>query len=262
MIPHQMDRILMWVAAAHLFMGMACMLALLMPATPILGVHPALKPMKFGLSIGIFLASMALIVPALSIPAPLRHGVVWALSLTMIVEMAAILIQAIRGTTSHFNLQGVFNTAVWQVMAAAIGLATLGAVGIALVATCGPLMAADGTAMHPLVTAGWRAGLWLSLLAAISGFGMGGRLRHSVGGDDGGPGLPLLNWSTSHGDLRVSHFLALHALQILPLVSIWLAWSPLANVMRWTVLGLAVGIYAIVTVWTLLQAIAARPIWS
>ncbi len=62
-----------------------------------------------------------------------------------------------------------------------------------------------------------RLGLFTMILASFEGFAMTSMLSHTVGASDGGPGLPVINWSTIAGDLRVAHFLGMHGLQIFPL---------------------------------------------
>jgi cell shape-determining protein MreD len=44
-----------------------------------------------------------------------------------------------------------------------------------------------------------------------------------VGGNDGGKGLPVVNWSREHGDLRIAHFLGMHTLQLFPLFGFFVA---------------------------------------
>jgi hypothetical protein len=68
---------------------------------------------------------------------------------------------------------------------------------------------------------------------------------HTVGAPDGGPGLPFLNWSAQHGDLRIPHFLGLHAVQIIPLFGWWLLRSRrFTELQRTRLVWLASGAYA------------------
>ena len=158
MIPEHVDRVLAWTAGAHLLVALGCALAIALApdASPILGIHPALKPLKFGVSIAIFLATMAMVVPMLSIGAAPRLAIAIALSATMILEMLPIAVQAARGTTSHFNQDGQANTALWRLMLVAVVVMTLVMIVVALVATVRPLLGPQARPLDGLAATAWR----------------------------------------------------------------------------------------------------------
>jgi hypothetical protein len=82
---------------------------------------------------------------------------------------------------------------------------------------------------------------------------------HSVGVADGGPGLPLVGWSTTGGDLRVGHFVGLHALQALPLLALLLG-TRLDQLTRIRLLAVAGSAYGILTVLLTWQALRGQPL--
>jgi hypothetical protein len=69
--------------------------------------------------------------------------------------------------------------------------------------------------------------------------------------------IPLLGWSGQVGDLRPAHFLALHAMQVLPLLGWWLdrRGQP-ARKTVWTVAA----VYAALTLAVFVQALMGLPL--
>ena len=220
--------------------------------------HPAWKPFKFALSIGLFLFTMAWLTPWLDVSPRIRTSIEWLLATTMFVEMMAIGAQAIRGRSSHFNETTLLDAALWKTMMAAIVITSLTMVAVALIATLRPLVHSDGSTMTPLLTLAWRGGLWLFLFVQISGFTMGGRLSRFVGGVSE-QALPVVHWSTAQGDFRVSHFFALHAMQGLVLLALLLKKLALPeSTGRWGMFG-AIGVGLLLIATTYVQAHLGRP---
>jgi hypothetical protein len=83
---------------------------------------------------------------------------------------------------------------------------------------------------------------------------------HTVGGPDGGPGLPGTGWSIDHGDLRVVHFLGLHALQTLPIVAVVLAGRRLSDIVRLRLTITAAASYVALFGILLSQALRGQPL--
>ena len=182
----------------------------------------------------------------------------------LLLEVAIIDLQAWRGTTSHFNVATPLDATLFAVMGTAIVVQTVTSIAVAV--ALWRQRFADGAM-------GWalRLGMTLTICGAFVGGLMTsgpteiqlaeakttGRMAvvgaHTVGAPDGGPGLPGTGWSTQHGDLRVPHFIGLHAVQALPLFAFVVRRRPEATRVRWTVTAAAA--YTLTFVWLLVQAL-------
>jgi hypothetical protein len=202
--------------------------ALVIDPRDIMGAPAWMKPAKFAASIAIYTLTLAWVFTYLREWPRTRRIVSWVTAVTLIIEIIIIDLQAWRGTPSHFNVGTPLDGVLFSIMGLAIVVQTITAVSVAVALWRQPF------ADHAL---GWalRIGMTVTIIGAMTGGLMtqptraqldaaraGNRMTvagaHTVGAPDGGPGLAGTGWSREHGDLRVAHFVGLHALQILPLV--------------------------------------------
>lgn len=226
----QLHRPLIIVAALMAALAVATGAGVLLDHREVVGVPIWLKPFKFAVSIAIYTTTVAWLISLLD-QRRKRHG--WILgaviALTMLIEMVIIVGQAARGHQSHFNNETPLDATLYSVMGATIAIAWVGTLILAILLLIQRIPdRADALAVR------------FGLLIGLGGMGVGFLMTlptkaqlaqdessitgaHSVGVTDGGPGLPLVNWSTTGGDLRAGHFIGMHALQLLPLFGLGLS---------------------------------------
>jgi hypothetical protein len=142
----------------------------------------------------------------------------WIMVLTMLFENGIIIYQAIRKTTSHFNITSNYNGMLFSIMGMLIGIFT-----VTVAVVCIQFFRQRKFQIATAYVWGIRLGLLFFLIFSMEGGLMVNLMKHTIGGADGGPGLPIVNWSTQYGDLRVAHFIGLHSLQALPLFGHYIA---------------------------------------
>ena len=206
----------------------ASLVGVLVDPRIITGAPAWLKPFKFAISTAIYSLTLAWIFTWLPDWPRMRRIVGWTTAIVFVLEVAIIDAQAWRGTTSHFNVSTPLDGALFVVMGAAIVLQT--AVSVAVAIALWRQRFADRAL-------GWalRLGMTLTIVGAFTGAMMTRPTEaqlarrgvpmaiagaHTVGGPDGGPGVPVTGWSREHGDVRVPHFIGLHAIQALALIAI------------------------------------------
>jgi len=256
---HRRDPLLSRTAWAHVGVALVFAAALPFDERTVLGANPWIKPLKFAVSIALYLFTVAWLLHYVRPGA--RRAASWiskGVSLAMVVEIACISVQSLRGVPSHFNEATAFDGAVFGAMGMMIAVNT-----ILMVVLLVLFLVCETHLPRPQVW-GIRFGIALLLLASGVGGRMVGGDAHSVGGPDGGRGLPFVGWSTEHGDLRPAHALGLHALQVLPLFGWWAVRlrAPITERKRTALVAAFATAYLAAFGALLLQALAGRPLFS
>jgi hypothetical protein len=96
-------------------------------------------------------------------------------------------------------------------------------------------------------------GILIFVVFSFEGGLMGSRMNHSVGAINDNSNWFIVGWSKTVGDLRVSHFIGMHALQLLPLLSFYV----FKNIKITIIISVLYGLLAIST---LLQALNGKPL--
>jgi hypothetical protein len=193
-------------------------LAMFLPAGAA-AVNPWIKPIKFSMSFSTFASTISLLLLALRISKWQLTLVRRAIAASVALEILSLAAQAWR-SAYHLSGQSLLDTSLAQVTNSMVMVNT------AIVCWMLPLFCANRVQTDridwPMVSA-----IRYSIMIFLAGNAIGGymlaRGSHTVGAADGGAGLPFVNWSVIGGDLRIAHFIAIHAIQIVPLFAYILA---------------------------------------
>lgn len=263
-------------AVTMAFLGVFFALGILVDPRLITGAPAWLKPTKFVLSFALYALTtgwlLGLIGRANRFKRMFVGFVGWSVVVVFTIETAGIVLQTVRGVRSHFNYATPFDDMVISVMAMAIFVLW----GIDLLLAVVLLFERFES---PALAWGVRLGLIVALIGMMEGTLMVGNVSaqqlermqrgdpvtimgaHSVGVEDGGPGLPGLTWSTEGGDLRAGHFVGIHALQVLPLLALFLSRRRRLGARQATRLVWIAGtVYLGLTLLLTWQALRAQPI--
>lgn len=199
-----------------------------------------IKPVKFQVALSVYALTLAFFARWLPQGMTARRSYriyMGAVAFCLAAELLWIGGAAMYGTASHFNIAS-------PVMAVLYGLMGLFAVLLTSaslvygVAIWRNRRSALAPALRLAIALGLILTFILTVPVATTMSMLGG---HHVGTPVNGASVPLLGWSREVGDLRAPHFLATHALHILPLAGVFASIAlreRQATVTVWCVSGL------------------------
>ncbi len=270
----QWHRPLLRLAAAMALLAVVALVARFVDPREITGANAWDKPLKFALSTLIYAVTWSWLIGQLDRGRRIASLAGSGMVVLFLAEIVIIAGAAAVGSTSHFNVSTPLHAAMWTIMAVSISALWVASLVAAAQLFRNPL----GDRARTLAV---RSGAVIALMGLALGFLMTGPTAdqladyrgiagaHTVGLADGGPGLPVLGWSTVAGDLRIPHFIGMHALQAIPLALIGIELlsrripalrdARLRSALVWIGTGAYAAVLALVTVQALAGQSIVRP---
>ncbi|MCZ8342594.1 MAG: hypothetical protein O9301_06150 [Leptospira sp.] len=220
---------LFWNGLVNLVLSIVFLAFWLIDNRTLLGVPIWVKPIKFTISLLFYSwTSMWILIVFLN-KWKYKNAIEWSLTITAVIEIVLISIQAMRGVSSHFNISTPLNMAIFSIMGISISLFWLFHLWILI-----KIYRENSIDSFTKRILGY--GLGISAFGMIIGFFMTlpkpdqvqmmekGVLylsgSHSFGGPDGGAGISFFGWNKEYGDMRIAHFFGMHAMQIFTVLAV------------------------------------------
>lgn len=246
--------ILYWIVIVHFIFAIGSILGNLIDDRTLMGINVWIKPLKFSISTAIYILSVGFLITLYPFSKRKKNLINNIVSWTLLIETGLIIYQGSRGVQSHYNLSTPFDALIFAAMGMLIAINVL--IMVLFIFDTIRLKLKTPKLFQWTILLGWVIvffGSWV-------GGQMISEMSHNIGVEDGGPGLPLVNWSTIAGDLRVAHFFGLHALQIIPIFALLISnkWKTTSRnqMIIVTVFGL---VYALCIGYTFYQAKQGLP---
>ena len=201
-----------------------CLFAIAMDSRQIGGLSVWVKPAKFAASLMVWFWTMAWCFAALAPEAVRQRAariIIWGTIICGSYEVGWMTLRSAFGLPSHFATDFIGNVG-YAVMG-------IGALATCALAACVGLMVLRSS--RPELSSAMRQAIGLGLvISGVTGAITGGTisvLASPYVGGAGAPGpWPPFFWAAHGGDLRVAHFIGIHAMQGLPLLALMLAAIP------------------------------------
>lgn len=236
------------------YFGLLCFVASLfflvmtkVSTTQVYHVNAWFKPFKFAFST--FTLAWAMAWYCYYLPSFKIKLFNWSVIVLLGFEILYIALMAAKGKHSHYNVSTPFYSMMFSLMALAATLVTI------YIAYVGMLFFTNDFPDLPNHYV-WaiRLGILIFVIFSFEGFLMGSRMSHSVGLENDNSNLYIFGWSKIVGDLRVAHFIGMHALQVLPILSLY--------ILKNSKLTFALAIvYGFLATFTLMQALQGKPLF-
>ncbi len=249
------------------FAGIAvCLTVLMLPTLVAVGLDTRTlidvnvwdKPLKFEVALIVYTLTLAWYagwLPRGTTERRWYRAFAGAVAFCIAAEMTWLIGAAAKGAPSHFNTTDPFLSAIYPVM----GLLAVGLTSATLV--YGVLILRDRSGrLAPAfrLAAGLGLVLTFMLTVIVAGY-MASGAGHFVGGNlSDGEGAPIMGWACGGGDLRVAHFFATYAMQLIPALGFVASRMLNEGAARRAVLG-SVALFVAFVGYCFIEALAGLP---